>query len=1010
MDKLSLTRRAFSKLAAVATATAAFAATPLAGLAKEAASSSADADGETGAMAGNLPLENPLAQTKMGDRGDGIKLVRTCCRACGKNECGVIVTVKDGRAVKIEGDAETAFNSMGNCCTKSQSSIQAAYHPNRLYHPMKRTNPKGSDDPGWVRISWDEAYQTIAEKFQELKDKYGGESMFFMGGTSRIWTQHAYAAWLQLVGSPNAVTAWQICKGPRHMATEMVSEFAQSWMATGDRPRVFVAWGGASEISNYDESCRSTVDIATRADTYITVDPRMTNLGHEADIHMYLKPGTDGAMALCWTNLVIQNHLYKDLYVKRWTHAPFIVVPDMEPSDGPTIVHKIEWTDGKTMKTRLLKESDLKKDGSPSRFMVWDELAGTDDAHPLHGNDESGHLTYFDAETGLWEGEADEVWDQFYESPQPNVQRGTIPGRIAKESPFDPEIDPAIEGEFEVKLADGKSYQAKPVWEFYKAEAAKYDLDTTAEICGVKAEDIERACLTWATPIDPSTGYGNGGLQYMLAAEHACNAIQNNRAFDNLCGITGNMDTPAGMRGPSLGLYHGVDDAQPTISSGHNEGIDWDLWTDKICGVEKIPTLGWWQQWADANAIADAMLTGNPYPVRGGLCEASGFMNQGNSLKYWQALNSLDFFVVQDLWKTPTVGAADIVLPVYHWLEVDCPRLSQGSTGAQGANCRCIEPPADCHFDVQIVLDVYKAMGVPYADDPVAFDLPEGATWPTVEQLYDRTISGTGLTWEQYKEAFQEHGWWDCKAINPEGWGTYRRYETGMLSSADLVTPAGNPMRGFSTPTRKQELWSTVMETYEPSGKFNVPTWEPAQRTELADPSVTDEYPFLMTTGRRIPVYFHSEQRQLPWCRELWPVPRVEINPADAEELGVQPGDWVWIESPEGKVRQVVDTYYGIDRGVINCEHQWWFPELDQAGGGYDLCNINCLVTGENQDPICGASNLRAYNVKVYKATADNSPFGNPVPCGNDGTPIICDSSDARLRDWLPNYDIRNEA
>ena len=93
----------------------------------------------------------------------------------------------------------------------------------------------------------------------------------------------------------------------------------------------------------------------------------------------------------------------------------------------------------------------------------------------------------------------------------------------------------------------------------------------------------------------------------MLAAEHACNAIQNNRIFDNLCGITGNFDTPAGMRGPSLGLYAGVDDAQPTITSGHYDGVDWSLWTDKIVGVDKIPTLGWWQQWADANAIADAM-------------------------------------------------------------------------------------------------------------------------------------------------------------------------------------------------------------------------------------------------------------------------------------------------------------------------------------------------------------------------------------------------------------------
>ena len=982
MGSLNMTRRSFAKLAAVTAAAAGISGgTPSLALAEEAGAPPAASD---------------------------VKVVRTCCRACGKNECGVYVTVENGRAVKVEGDADTAFHSMGNCCAKSQASMQAAYHPDRLYHPLKRTNPKGQADPGWVRISWDEAFKTIAEKFQELKDKFGGESMFFMGGTSRIWTQHAYAAWPSLVQSPNAVTAWQICKGPRHMATDMVSEYAYSWMATTDRPRVFVPWGTATEISNYDESCRTTVDLVNTADVVINVDPRMTNLNREADIHQYLVPGTDGALGLSWAHVIIENELYDNLYVKRWTDAPFLVVEGMEPSGGAPIFNPLAWDVCKPMATRLLKECDLKADGSPMRFMVWDELAGTDEGHPLHKNDPTGHLTYFDAETGLWEGEPDEVWDKFYESPQPNLPKGVVPGRIAEASPFNPEIDPALYGAFEVALADGKTYQARPVWDHLAEHCRAFEPAKAAEITGVPADQIELAAKTWATPIDPTTGYGNGGLQYGLAPEHACNAIQNNRIFDMLVGITGNFDTPAGNRGPTMSCFSRPDDSQPTLSSRHM-CEDYSVWPEKILGKDKIPTLAWWQNWADANAVHDAALTGDPYPVRGGLCEASGFMNQGNSTKYWNALCSLDFFVVQDLWKTPTAGAADILLPVCHWMEVDFPRCSQGSTGAQGANCRCIEPPAECKFDPEIVVGVYEAMGVPWYDEPAAFGRPEGAFWPTAEELCDEVTIGFGMTWAEYKEAFQEHGWWDCREINPEVWGTYRRYETGMQSKIGL-TPAGNPMKGMSTPTRKQEIWSTVMETYEPDGRFNLPTWEPAPETVLADPSIADEWPFLMTTGRRIPVYFHSEHRQLPWCRELWPAPRVEINPVDAERLGIKQGDWVWIESPRGKIRQTADLYYGIAEGVINCEHQWWFPELDQADGGYGLSTINCLISEEHQDPICGSSYPRAYNVKVYKATAENSPFGNPVPCGEDGTEIIYDASDPRLREWLPNYEIREEA
>ena len=105
----------------------------------------------------------------------------------------------------------------------------------------------------------------------------------------------------------------------------------------------------------------------------------------------------------------------------------------------------------------------------------------------------------------------------------------------------------------------------------------------------------------------------------------------------------------------------------------------------------------------------------------------------------------------------------------------------------------------------------------------------------------------------------------------PRDWGTYRRYETGHCRSD------GKP--GLQTPTLKQEIWSTIIETYHPDGRYNLPTYSEPPESPVAQPERAQEYPYIMTTGRRIPVYFHSEHRQLPWCRELWPVPRVEINP-----------------------------------------------------------------------------------------------------------------------------------
>ena len=349
----------------------------------------------TGAAA-MLTVEAPtaLAETHADEQeGSTIKRVRTCCRGCGKMECGVWVTVKDGKAIKVEGDT-SAFQSAGNCCSKSQSSIQAAYHPDRILHPLKRTQPKDSSDAGWERISWDEALSTMASKYQEVIARFGGPSIFMMSGTSRCWCMASYGVFRSLFQSPNSIHPYQVCKGPRHWATLMQSAYAFSWQATVDQPKVMVRWGGSTELSNYDDSCRMTVDTAMHADKFITVDPRESNLGKESDIWQAVYPQTDGALALSWLNVIIENNLIDEIFVKKWTDAPFLVCEDMEPTPGP-MGAKFQTGYFQT-KTRLLKESDLVEGGSTSRMMCWDTINNrlTYYVHPQqHGKARPGRWT-----------------------------------------------------------------------------------------------------------------------------------------------------------------------------------------------------------------------------------------------------------------------------------------------------------------------------------------------------------------------------------------------------------------------------------------------------------------------------------------------------------------------------------------------------------------------------------------------------------------------------------------
>jgi len=102
-----------------------------------------------------------------------------------------------------------------------------------------------------------------------------------------------------------------------------------------------------------------------------------------------------------------------------------------------------------------------------------------------------------------------------------------------------------------------------------------------------------------------------------------------------------------------------------------------------------------------------------------------------------------------------------------------------------------------------------------------------------------------------------------------------------------------------------------------------------------------------LTTGARPWSYFHSEQRQVSVLREIKPDPQVEIHPETARRLGVQHGDWVWIENRMGRCKQRVKVTPIIDPRVVNADHAWWFPEKPAAEPslfGVWESNINQLV------------------------------------------------------------------
>jgi anaerobic selenocysteine-containing dehydrogenase len=105
------------------------------------------------------------------------------------------------------------------------------------------------------------------------------------------------------------------------------------------------------------------------------------------------------------------------------------------------------------------------------------------------------------------------------------------------------------------------------------------------------------------------------------------------------------------------------------------------------------------------------------------------------------------------------------------------------------------------------------------------------------------------------------------------------------------------------------------------------------------------KYPLIMVSGRRSPVFFHSEHRNIPWLRVCDPWPLVEVHPDVMKELGIDNGEWVWVENERGRIRRKVKENPSMHPKTVSVPHGWWLPETKGEGPNfYNAWDINCNI------------------------------------------------------------------
>jgi anaerobic selenocysteine-containing dehydrogenase len=244
------------------------------------------------------------------------------------------------------------------------------------------------------------------------------------------------------------------------------------------------------------------------------------------------------------------------------------------------------------------------------------------------------------------------------------------------------------------------------------------------------------------------------------------------------------------------------------------------------------------------------------------------------------------------------------------------------------------------------------------------------AYWDSVEELWDHFLSRIGLTWEKLKELTP------YEYMPLADWKTYDVYKK--------TDPRTGKPAGFNTPSKKCELYLesmiTLGRTGQPFSSCELPPasvdydplpyyLEPAE-SPLAGSELAKEFPLVMTGGR-VPFFHHNTLRNIPWLREIYPVPELWIHPQAANTYGIADGDWVWIESKRGKIRAVAAVTEGINPGTVYME-RFWNPEtLQSKTHGWTEMNINMLTKADAPfNDVVGTYTLRGFLVKVAKADA----------------------------------------
>ena len=385
-----------------------------------------------------------------------------------------------------------------------------------------------------------------------------------------------------------------------------------------------------------------------------------------------------------------------------------------------------------------------------------------------------------------------------------------------------------------------------------------FDLETVEKITGLKADNIKNAARLYATTESSAIFYSLG------ITEHS-HGTDNVMALSNLALITGNIGKPFTGINPIRGQNNVQGSCDmgclPNVYPGYQKVEDKDVqkkfqkaWNSQLSPFIGMKMPEMMEAAKDGNLKALYIMGENPA------------LSEPDSSNIEKALNDVDFLIVQDLFLTETALLADLVLPGASFAEKDG-TFTNADRRVQRVR-QVIKPIGDSKPDWQIIAELAQKMCM------------KGFNYSKSEEIAKEIAALTPIYGGMLYNHLEEKGLqWPCLNEKDEG-----------------------------TPILHQDKFSTE----NGKGKFIPLSYRlPAELTDK-------EYPLVLTTGRRI-FHYHTSTMTgvVKGLKKLYDHDSVEINPFDAEKLGLHDGEWVWVVSRRGRIKAPVELTDRSPEGLI---------------------------------------------------------------------------------------------